>query len=659
MKYVSIPARGIRGGHAKPDLRIALAGQANVGKSVIFNQLTGLHQHIANWPGTTVDKAEGTLYYKGLVIEVIDLPGIYSLTHLSIEEKISRDYIARERPDVVVNVVDATALERHLIFTLQLLELERPLVLVLNMMDLAEKYGIEIDVGALRGELGVPVIMTIATRGKGVAQILDAAIELQKTGYSPKRIRYGREVEERIERLEAALGEIDLPHPRRWIALKLLEKDEEIWGLVKERNLRVIELAGELIAELESIHGHDSSIVIANERACIANQIARRCTRIVRPRKPTLGDRFDEVATHPVLGYILAAIMFVGLFSIVFGVGGIIAEFFEEYLSKAMHDAWVHVLGITPISEVGWSAVESILFLLGLAIPYILPLYFLTFLLENWGYLARVSFLMDSLMHKAGVHGKAVMPMLLGFGCNVPACLTARIMDTWRERIITILMTTLVPCSAVTVVVMGLVGRYLGISWVIGLYLFALLIAFILGSIASRILPGVPVELIMEMPSYKVPSLKTILTMTWIRLREYLEIATPLIIIMGALVKALEILGLLDVISDALSPITSSWLGLPKETGVLLILGVLRKELILTTLAALLGTMNFSQALTPNQMITLSIVTILYIPCVATISVLLKETGAKTTIIITLTEISLAILIGGIASKLLLILGIT
>jgi len=659
MKYVSIPARGIRGGHAKPDLRIALAGQANVGKSVIFNQLTGLHQHIANWPGTTVDKAEGTLYYKGLVIEVIDLPGIYSLTHLSIEEKISRDYIARERPDVVVNVVDATALERHLIFTLQLLELERPLVLVLNMMDLAEKYGIEIDVGALREELGVPVIMTVAARGKGVAQILDAAIELQKTGYSPKRIRYGREVEERIERLEAALGEIDLPHPRRWIALKLLEKDEEIWGLVKERNPRVIELAGELIAELESIHGHDSSIVIANERACIANQIARRCTRIVRPRKPTLGDRFDEIATHPVLGYILAAIMFIGLFSIVFGVGGIIAEFFEEYLSKAMRDAWVHVLGITPISEVGWSAVESVLFLLGLAIPYILPLYFLTFLLENWGYLARVSFLMDSLMHKAGVHGKAVMPMLLGFGCNVPACLTARIMDTWRERIITILMTTLVPCSAVTVVVMGLVGRYLGISWVIGLYLFALLIAFILGSIASRILPGVPVELIMEMPSYKVPSLKTILTMTWIRLREYLEIATPLIIIMGALVKALEILGLLDVISDALSPITSSWLGLPKETGVLLILGVLRKELILTTLAALLGTMDFSQALTPNQMITLSIVTILYIPCVATISVLLKETGAKTTIIITLTEISLAILIGGIASKLLLILGIT
>ena len=659
MKYASIPARGIRGGHAEPDLRIALAGQANVGKSVIFNQLTGLHQHIANWPGTTVDKAEGTLYYKGLIMKVIDLPGIYSLTHLSIEEKISRNYIARERPDVVVNVVDATALERHLIFTLQLLELERPLILVLNMMDLAEKYGIEIDVDVLREELGVPVVMTIATRGRGVAQILDAAIELHRTGYSPKKIRYGKEVEERVERLEAALGEIDLPYPRRWIALKLLEKDEEIWDLVRERNPRVIELASELITELEIIHGHDSSVIIANERACIASQIARRCIRIVKPRKPTLGDRFDEIATHPILGYILAAIIFAGLFSIVFGVGGIIAELSEEYLSEIMRDAWVRILGINPISEVGWSAIESILFLLGLAIPYILPLYFLTFLLENWGYLARVSFLMDSLMHKAGVHGKAVIPMLLGFGCNVPACLAARIMDTWRERIITILMTTLVPCSAVTVVVMGLVGRYFGVSWVIGLYLLTLLIAFILGSIASRILPGVPVELIMEMPSYKVPSIKTILMMTWIRLREYLEIAAPLIIAMGALVKVLEISGLLDLISSTLSPITSSWLGLPKETGVLLIFGILRKELILTTLAALLGTIDFSQALTPNQMITLSIVTILYIPCAATISVLLKETGTKTTLVITLAEISLAIFIGGIASKLLLTIGIS
>ncbi|MEM4766453.1 MAG: ferrous iron transport protein B [Nitrososphaerota archaeon] len=657
MRWASAPDRGV-GGRATPDLRVALAGQANVGKSVIFNQLTGLHQHIANWPGTTVDKAEGRLYYKGLLIDVVDLPGIYSLTHLSLEERISRDYIAKEKPDVVINVVDATALERHLIFTLQLIELGRPLVLVLNMMDLAEKYGIEINAEALEEELGVPVIATIATRGKGISRILDAAIELSRTSYTPKKIRYGEEVEKRLEMLESALKELDLPYPARWVALKLLEGDEEIRELVRVRSPGVIELTDELISELEHIHGHESSIIIANERACAANQIARRCMKIVKPRKPTLGDRFDEIATHPVLGYMLAAVMLAGIFFIVFGVGGAVASFFEEDLSELMREAWISSLGTAPLSEVGWSAAQSILFLIGLAIPYILPLYFLVFLLENWGYLARLSFLMDSLMHKAGVHGKAVIPMLLGFGCNVPACLATRVMDTWKERMIAILMTTLVPCSAVTVVVMGLVGRYLGISWVIGLYLLALLMAFALGSAASRILPGESVELIMEMPSYKAPSLKTILTMTWIRLREYIEIAAPLVVAIGALVKILEISGLLEPLSKILSPLTFGWLGLPEETGVLLIFGILRKELMLTSLAALLGTLDFSQALTANQMITLSIVTILYIPCAATISALLKETGAKTTLTITAAEIGLAILVGGIASKLLLLLGI-
>ncbi|MEM2188699.1 MAG: ferrous iron transporter B, partial [Nitrososphaerota archaeon] len=374
MRWASAPDRGA-GGRATPDLRVALAGQANVGKSVIFNQLTGLHQHIANWPGTTVDKAEGRLYYKGLLIDVVDLPGIYSLTHLSLEERISRDYIAKEKPDVVINVVDATALERHLIFTLQLLELGRPLVLVLNMMDLAEKYGIEINAEALEEELGVPVIATIATRGKGISRILDAAIELSRTGYTPKKIRYGEEVEKRLERLESALKELDLPYPVRWVALKLLEGDEEIRELVRARSPGVIELADELISELERIHGHESSIIIANERACAANQIARRCMRIVKPRKPALGDRFDEIATHPVLGYILAAAMLAGLFFIVFGVGGAVASFFEEDLSELMREAWISSLGTAPLSEVGWSAAQSILFLIGLAIPYILPLY--------------------------------------------------------------------------------------------------------------------------------------------------------------------------------------------------------------------------------------------------------------------------------------------
>ncbi len=642
-----------------PDLRIALAGQANVGKSVLFNQLTGLHQHIANWPGTTVEKAEGTLFYKGLLIDVIDLPGIYSLTHYSLEEKISREYIAREKPDAVVNVADATALERHLIFTLQLLELERPLVLVLNMMDLANKSGIEIDVRALEELLGVPVVTTIATRGKGVTLILDRVIELRQRGFLLKAPSYGKEVEGSIKELKSALSDVDLPYPRRWIAIKLLEKDEEIWKLVEERSPKVVALAKRLISELEQVHGHDSSIVISNERASLANQIAGRVVKIVKPRRPSLGDRFDELATHPVFGYLIAILIFLGVFSLVFGVGGQVAEFFEEDLSGLLREVWFGLFGLSPLPEVGWAAVEGLLFLVGLAVPYILPLYLLTFVLENWGYLARISFLMDSLTHKAGVHGKAVIPMLLGFGCNVPGCLAARIMDTWRERLITMIMTTLIPCSAVTVVVMGLVGRYLGVWWVAGLYLFILLMAFLVGMMASRLLPGEAVELIMEMPSYKVPSFKTIMVMTWFRVKEYFYIAAPLIVLSGVVIKLLELMGALPLISEILSPITSGWLGLPKEVGILLIFGVLRKELILAVLASLTGTLDFSQVLSASQMITLSLITMLYIPCIATISTLIKEAGVKVAILVTVFEIALAILIGGLASRLLLFLGMS
>ncbi len=642
----------------KPDLRIALAGQANVGKSVIFNQLTGLHQHIANWPGTTVEKAEGSLFYKGLLIDVIDLPGIYSLTHYSLEELISREFIAREKPDVVVNIVDATALERHLIFTLQLLELERPLILVLNMMDLAEKSGLEIDVEALERLLGIPVVQTIATRGRGVTRILDKAIELTRKPYTPKTFKYGREVEERIEKLRSALERIELPYPRRWIAIKLLEKDEEIRRLIGERDPKILELADKLIRELEQIHGHDSSIVIANERAGLANQIALKAVRITKPRKPSLGDRFDQIATHPILGYLLAFLFLLGIFLLIFGFGGSVAEFFEEDLSELLRDSWNSLFGASAASELGWSAVEGLLFLLGLAIPYILPLYFLTFLLENWGYLARISFLMDSLMHKAGVHGKAIIPMILGFGCNVPACLAARIMDTWRERLLTVFMTTLIPCSAVTVVVMGLVGRYLGLGWVIGLYVFTLLMVLLIGSIASRILPGEAIELIMEMPSYKIPNLKVILTMTWLRLKEYFYIAAPLIVVSGIVIKLLELSGILPMISITLAPITVGWLRLPPETGVILLFGILRKELILAMLASLTGTLDFSRILSANQMITLSLITIFYIPCIATISTLIKETGVRNALIITVFEISLAIILGGLASRLLTLFGV-
>lgn len=635
----------------KKKLNIVLAGQANVGKSVIFNHLTGLHQHIGNWPGKTVEKAEGTLFYKGHTIDVLDLPGIYSLTTYSIEESVSREYIALQKPDFVINVVDATNLERNLIFTIQLLELGRPTVLALNMVNLSEEKGIEIDIEKLEKLLGIPVVPVVAIHKKGITETLDKGLELIERREVPKPLKYGEEIEARIKKLILALKDVSLPYPKRWLAIKLLEKDKEIEGLVKEKDPSILEKAKKLCKELEKIHGHDASLIISNERCSLAFQITREVTKIVIPKKISLMERIDAVTSHKILGY-PAMIGILGLmFLAVFKFGDWLSSFLEF---GGLQNWWEGVFGVSSLSLLAFAGVESALALIQLALPYILPFYFLLYFLEDWGYLARVSFLADSLMHKLGVHGKACIPLILGFGCNVPACLSCRIMETERERFITGFLTTLIPCSAVTVVVLGLVGKFMGLGWVLGLYAFVILVVFIIGKLISKILPGEPVELIMEMPDYRRPHLKTILLQTWFRLKEFIFIAGPLVIISGVIIKGLYLGGFLNLIVNFLTPITVTLLGLPAITGVLLIFGILRKELILVMLATLLGTTNFIQVLTPFQMITLSLVTIFYIPCIATIAALCREFGWKKALSITVFEIFFAIAIAASVPKILL-----
>ncbi len=633
-------------------LSIVLAGQANVGKSVIFNHLTGLHQHIGNWPGKTVEKAEGTLYYGGYYIDVLDLPGIYSLTTYSIEELISREYIAIQKPDFVINVIDATNLERNLLFTLQLLELERPMAMALNMVNLLKGKGIEIDVEKLRKILGIPVMPVMAIYGKGITETLEAGIKLIKEKTFPKPLKYGREIEEKIEKLIKGLEKSDFPYPERWLAIKLLEKDEEVKKLIKEKNSEILKEAEKLISELEKIHGHDSSIVIANERTNLAFQIAQETSKITKPEKVSLEEKFENITTHRIFGYPIMIVILILMFLAVFQFGNWFSSILEE-ITSSWQIWWGNIFGVSILSFLGWSAMESALALIEIALPYIAPFYFILYLLEDWGYLTRVSFLMDNLMHKIGIHGKACIPLMLGFGCNVPACLSCRIMETERERFITGFLTVFVPCSAVTVVIMGLVGKFLGISSVLGLYIFTLLVIFILGKLISKILPGEPVELIMEIPDYRTPNLKTVALQTWFRLREFIYIAAPLVIISGVIIRGLYLAGLLNSIANFLSPITVIWLGLPAITGVLLIFGILRKELIIVMLATLLGTTNFIQVLNPIQMITLSIVTIFYIPCVAMIAALRKEFGWKKALGITVFKIFFAITIAGLISKFL------
>ncbi|MCX8176545.1 MAG: ferrous iron transport protein B, partial [Candidatus Bathyarchaeota archaeon] len=290
-----------------------------------------------------------------------------------------------------------------------------------------------------------------------------------------------------------------------------------------------------------------------------------------------------------------------------------------------------------------------------ITLPYIVPFYIILYLLEDSGYLSRVAFLMDNVMHKMGLHGKAFIPLILGYGCNVPACLGCRIMETHRERLIAVFVTTLVPCAARTVIILGLVGKYLGVEWALTLYIFNLLVIFTLGRLAFKALPGEPTALIMEMPDYKLPHLKTVLRQTWFRLFEFIKIAFPLIVLGSFAIKLVEVFGLLKPITSALSPITVTWLGLPAITGITLIFGVLRKELTLVMLATLLETTSFNNipGFGPIQMVVFTLVVMFYIPCISTIAALIKEIGWKKALIITIFEVTFAITVGGIAYRIL------
>ena len=634
-------------------LIIALAGNANVGKSVIFNYFTGLHQHIGNWPGKTVERAEGTLCFRDYTIDIIDLPGIYSLSTYSLEELVSRKYIAVERPDLVINVVDASVLERNLFFTLQLMELETPMVVALNQVDIAKRKGIEIDTEKLEQLLGVPVVPTVATKGIGMSQLLERAIEVIEKGQTTRReVRYGEEVEERIARITETLQGIQFYYPGRYVAVKLLEGDEEIAREVARLAPQAADAAKKLADEIENLHGHPYSTVITSERYEAAGRVARQAQKLVPPVKPTTEERLHNITTHRIAGYLIMVFSLLLIFYAIFTFGNYTSDLLNNLFS-GLKPFSTSLFGTGIVGDLVWGGVaEGLIAGVTVALPYIIPFYIVLYFLEDSGYLSRVAFLMDNVMHKIGLHGKAFIPMMLGYGCNVPACLGCRIMETERERTLAAFVTTLVPCAARTVIILGLVGHFIGIQWALVLYVFDLLVIFSLGRLAFRVLPGEPSALIMEMADYRMPDLKTVLKETWFRLAEFIKIAFPLIIVGSLVLKAADVFGLLNPVANMLSPVTVTWLGLPVITGVTLIFGVLRKELSLILLATLLAPVGL-QALTPVQMVVFTLVAMFYIPCVATISALVREFGGRKALFITLFEVVFAIILGGVAFRLL------
>jgi ferrous iron transport protein B len=630
-------------------MTIALAGNANVGKSAIFNQLTKLDQVIGNWPGKTVEKAEGRLRHHGRTVTVLDLPGIYSLSTYSMEELVSREYIAMERPDVVVNVIDATALERNLFLTLQLLEMEVPMVVAFNLTDAAKKKGIDTDYERLEERLGVPVMPTIAIRGIGVHEVVDAAMAVAVERRMPlNAIRYGPEVERRIERLSKMLEGVDTGYSRRWVAIKLLEKDAEVTRIVREKDSRLVEAAEALSDEISRIHVEPCAVVISSERYAKAASIAKDVQTLSKPAKVPMSERLDALSMHPVGGYAFMFAMMLAILALISIFGGWVAGMLETLFE----DVNPHMAGVWP--EIAWNGgVVGLYAALSVALGFILPFYVIFGLLEDWGYLPRVAYLMDRPCHVMGLHGKACIPLLLGFGCNVPACVGCRIMETKRDRLITMFLSTMVPCSARTAVILGLVGAFVGLQWAVLLYVLDFAIILAVGRALNRLLPGRPVGLIMEMPSYRRPSMRVVLKQAWARFKPFVSFAIPLIVIGSLFIVGLDIAGLLPGISGVFAPVTVLWLGLPAFTAPILIFGILRKEAALALLATVAGTMEISMVMTPVQMIVFSFVIMLYFPCISTFAALVREAGWKNAAFISLVEIGLAVFLGGILYRLL------
>ncbi|MDU2066051.1 MAG: ferrous iron transport protein B, partial [Sporomusaceae bacterium] len=434
----------------RKQVTIALAGNPNSGKTTLFNQITGARQHVGNYSGVTVEKKEGYRNFGGCELSIIDLPGTYSLTTYSPEELVARNFVVQEKPDLVVNVLDASNLERNLYLALQLLELGRPMIFALNMMDVAKSRGITIDAAALAEKFGnIPVVATVGSHGKGVEELLQAMVTPQQAlAFS---ISYGEGIEAALSKLQSqtAAYETELKFPARWLALKLLENDKDIQAKIttlaggKELVAQSQQLRQELIAEL----GEDPEMAIAAKRYEFISQVYGAVTTVNNPHQETTSDKIDKILTNRLFGIpIFLGLMWV-VFNLVFTLGAIPQDAltdaignFGKFVGQSLPDGNLKSLLVDGIIG-GVGAVISF-------IPLILILFFAISLLEDTGYMARAAFVMDKIMNLVGLHGKSFIPLLLGFGCAVPAIMGTRTLENPRDRLVTILVTPLMSCSA-------------------------------------------------------------------------------------------------------------------------------------------------------------------------------------------------------------------
>ncbi len=633
-------------------IRIALLGQPNSGKSTLFNAVSGIKVDVSNFPGTTVKYTRSRVHFLGKHFELVDLPGTYSLEADEPAERVAVQYLLSGEVDLIINVVDASILARSLEFTLELAELGIPMVVALNMMDEAERKGIKINVKKLEEIFGFPFIPTIANRGRGVVELFTAAFKVFEEGVKPKPLKYRKHIESRISKLEEAIPQ-DLTRPlkasRRFLALKLIQGDPYVSSRVRMAAPELLKQAELLRVELEADEGVTVSEAIAGERHHIAMTLFEASARVVRAPKITIEDLADRYVMHPLLGYLILALVFYGLFNLVFSVGQPLEELaltpFESLMEHFAAEGTVQarLLEGLLLGVAGGVAV---------VLPYFIPLVFMISLLEDVGYLPRVAFLMDSLMHRLGLHGKSVVPFILGYGCTVPAIMATRILESPRDRLLTAVLVNFIPCSARTAVILALVAFYLGPLWALFIYLFNLIVVAVVSKLLSARLPAESPGLILEIPSYKFPPPLSLLKKTWLHLREFVFFAWPILVAGSLAMSALQLIGALNLLNTFLEPLTVGLLGLPGKVGVTLIFGVLRKELTLVMLIQALGTTDIEAVLSSLQILVFTVFVTFYVPCVSSIMVMWRELGWKTALASACLNLLLAILLASAFSLL-------
>ncbi len=591
--------------------RVILVGQPNCGKSSFFSQISGVKVQTSNFPGTTVKVSRARVKFGGEEYEILDLPGTYSLFPADEAEEVTLNFLLNEDYDIIVNVMDASLIWRSLEFTLELAELRKPMVLVLNMMDEAERKRIKIDVKALSELLGIPVVPMVAIHGKGIYD----AVKSFSRARPPREFPFTRHVEEKVKKLEEKTGS-------RFLAVKYLEgalpPPPELAGLVKE-----------LQEELVALHGIPPFEVIAAERHHLSMKLAEKVTERGKP-EITAGEWADRFLLHPILGYIALVITFASFFGAVFWVGSLLESLLVSPLESAA-SSLVNMFSSPFAREIASSLMDGIIGGIGIVLPYFVPLTLLLSFLEEVGYLSRVAFLTDVLMHKIGLHGKAIVPFLLGYGCTVPALMGTRIIEDERDRKLSALLIPFVPCSARTAVILALVGYFLGFWYALLFYFGNILVIGLVGSLLARLKREPSPELIIEVPSYKWPSLKILMKKLLFQVEEFVFYAWPVLIAGSVLLGFFHALGWDRWMAAALSPLMKL-LDLPSSLGITLVFGFLRKELTLVMASQALGVdiTSLASVLTAKQMAVFTAFVTFYIPCLSSVSVQVREFGWKT-----------------------------